>query len=95
MGWYILIKNKNKGGQAWSLDIVIASIIFIIGIISLYVYAINYSSQTKNQLDEFFYEGELASKLILSEKETGILSDGKMVIFPNCQIAQVIFYLQY
>src|SRR3989344_2746537 len=50
---YYLIKNlcKNKKAQAWCLDLVIASVIFLIGIIILYVYAINYSSQTKkNQL---------------------------------------------
>ena len=69
----ILIKNKRA--QAWSLDLVIASIIFIIGIIVLYVYAINYSSQAKDQLDELFYEGNLASELILSEKEQGISGD--------------------
>lgn len=72
------ISIKNKKAQAWSLDLVIASVIFIIGIIVLYVYAINYSSQVKDQLDEFFYEGQLASELILSEKDQGILFQGKI-----------------
>lgn len=69
---------KNSKAQTWSLDLVIASTIFMMGIIILYVYAINYSSQTRDQLDELFYEGNLVSKLILSEKEFGILSEGKV-----------------
>jgi len=68
----------GKKGQAWSLDLVIASVIFLSGIIALYVYAINYTSQTKDQLDELFYQGELASKLILSETGFGIVLDGKI-----------------
>ncbi|PIN92223.1 hypothetical protein COU55_02100 [Candidatus Pacearchaeota archaeon CG10_big_fil_rev_8_21_14_0_10_31_59] len=70
----MLIKNKN--GQAWSLDLIIAGVIFLIGIVILFYYAINYSSQSKNQLDELLYEGNLASELILSEEESGILSNG-------------------
>lgn len=74
----ILIKPKTKKAQAWSLDLIVASVIFSVGIIILYVYAINYSSQTKNQLDGLFYEGNLVSQLILSEKDYGILSEGKI-----------------
>jgi len=53
----------------------IAGVIFLLGIVILYNYAINYSSQSKNNLDEFFYEGNLASSLLLSEEEFGILSN--------------------
>lgn len=76
MEQFFLIKNKR--GQVWSLDLIIASVIFVSAIVILYVYAINYSSQTKNQLDELIYEGNLASQLILSDKNFGILSDGKI-----------------
>jgi len=69
---------KNKKSQAWSLDLIVAVIIFMFGMILLYLYAINYSSQSRNQLDELFYEGSLAAKLILSEEVFGILSDGKI-----------------
>ena len=69
---------STKKAQVWSLDLIVASIIFLIGIIILYVYAINYSPQSKNQLDELLYEGNLASKLILSEDDFGILSDKKI-----------------
>ena len=59
----------TKKAQVWSLDLIIASVIFSIGIIILYIYAINYSPETKNQLNELLYEGNLASKLILSDPE--------------------------
>jgi len=68
----------TKKAQVWSLDLIIASVIFSIGIIILYIYAINYSPETKNQLNELFYEGNLASKLILSDSDIGILSDNKI-----------------
>jgi hypothetical protein len=78
MEQFTLIKPKAKKAQAWSLDLIVASVIFTAGIIILYVYAINYSSQTKNQLDGLFYEGNSASQLILSENDAGILSAGKI-----------------
>ncbi|MFH1586109.1 MAG: hypothetical protein ABIB79_05060 [archaeon] len=68
----------NKKAQVWSLDAVVASIIFLFGIILLFFYAINYNSQTKISLDELFYEGGLASDLILSEDDFGILSNDKI-----------------
>ncbi len=75
----ILIKNsKNKKAQVWGMDLVIASIIFAIGIIILYAYIINYTSQTRNSLDELFYEGNLASQLILSNTDNGILTNDKI-----------------
>lgn len=70
------ISIKNKRAQVWSLDLIIAGVIFLMGIIILFYYSLNYSSQSKNQLDELFYEGNLASELILSEENAGILSDG-------------------
>ena len=70
--------TKNKKAQAWSLDLIVAGAIFMIGIIVLYVYTVNYSSQTKSDLNELFYEGNLASQLILSEEDDGILSEQKI-----------------
>jgi hypothetical protein len=67
---------KNKKAQAWSLDIAIASVIFLSGVIILYVYAINYTSQSKNILEELSYEGNLASELMLSN-DLGILKDNE------------------
>jgi len=70
------IFKKNRKAQIWSLDLVIAVVIFLVGIMILFYYAINYSSQSKNQLDELFYRANLASELILSEEFPGILSHG-------------------
>lgn len=70
------ISIKNKKAQVWSLDLVIAGVIFMIGIIILFYSLLNYSSQSKNQLEELFYEGNLVSELILSEENIGILSNG-------------------
>lgn len=70
--------KKNKKAQIWSLDLVIASFIFMVGIIILFVYAINYNSETKSSLDELFYEGNLASGLILSESDFGILTNDRV-----------------
>jgi len=75
----ILIKPlKTKKAQAWSLDIVIATVIFLTGIIVLYVYAINYLGQSDDQLEQLFYEGNLASELILSEEDFGIIFDNQV-----------------
>ncbi|MBI3622879.1 hypothetical protein HY212_02250 [Candidatus Pacearchaeota archaeon] len=67
-------KIKNKSGQAWSLDVVIAIVIFTIGIVLLYVYAINYFSKSDELLNNLFYEGNIAAQLILSDDDLGILS---------------------
>jgi hypothetical protein len=75
----ILIKKENKSGQVWSLDIVIAGVIITIGIVVLYLYAINYTNQSQEKLEYLFYEGNLAAELILSEEDFGILnSEGKV-----------------
>jgi len=65
----------NKRGQAWGLDLTVAGVIFAAGIIILYFYAMNYGSQSQKQLDELFYEGNLAAELILSNEDFGILSN--------------------
>lgn len=69
---------RSNKGQVWSLDLIIASFIFMMGVIILFVYAVNYNPQTKNNLDELFYEGNLASELILSENQFGILSNDRV-----------------
>jgi len=44
----------------------------------LYIYAINYSPQSKQEIEELFYEGNLAAKQILSEEYPGIITDKKI-----------------
>ncbi|MFQ5531753.1 MAG: hypothetical protein ACE5ES_04015 [Candidatus Nanoarchaeia archaeon] len=74
----MILIRRDKKAQAWSLDLVVASLIFLVGIITLYIYAVNFSSQSQEQLNELFYEGNLASELILSDEDLGILTDGKV-----------------
>src|SRR3989344_7760844 len=57
----------NKTGQAWSLDLVIAITIFIIGLIGIYVYALNLSYNSEERLSLIRSEAELVSSVILSE----------------------------
>jgi len=81
----ILIKKS----QVWGFDLVIALIIFLVGIIAVYVYAINFLSEAQDTIEELSYEGNLASSIILSEgtpnswtitnvENPGILSNNKI-----------------
>jgi|WetSurMetagenome_2_1015567.scaffolds.fasta_scaffold249067_1 hypothetical protein len=70
--------NKNKKAQGWSLDLVVGITIFLAGIIILYVYVVNYSSQSQKTLDELNYEGNLAAQLILSPDDFGILTNDRV-----------------
>lgn len=75
MQQYIL---TNKKAQIWSLDLLVAFIIFTIGIITIYFFAINYIQGSPTELKELFFEGEFASSTLLSDENTGILVDGKI-----------------
>lgn len=66
----------NKKAQAWSLDVIVASIIFLIGMMILFYYAINYSS-SNNPFEELFSQASFSSQLLLLEDE-GITTDGKI-----------------
>ena len=69
---------KTRKGQVWGLDLFIAVVIFLAGIMILYLYSINYLSQSDGGLENLFYEGNLASELILSENDFGILTDSRV-----------------
>ena len=55
-----------------------ATLIFIIAIIILFFYAINFLSKSDEKLEEIFYEGNLASSLVLSDDEVGILTGDRV-----------------
>jgi len=69
---------KKKKGQAWSLDAIMAVIIFTAAVLVLFFYALNVLSPADSKLKEIFYEGNLAADLILSENDVGILTDGRV-----------------
>jgi len=57
----------SKKAQAWGFDLMIASIIFISGIILFYIYSINYPKESNEKLDKLFNEGEFMAEVLLSE----------------------------
>lgn len=61
------MKHSQKKAQAWGFDAMVASLIFISGIVAIYIYAINYPKESQETLDKFFTEGEFATEMLLSE----------------------------
>jgi len=79
----------NKEGQAWGFDLIIASIIFTIGIATFFLYSLNYPVEGQETIDIFSYEGELIAENLLSEGfpqnwdennviSIGLLNEGKI-----------------
>ncbi len=62
----------NQKAQAWGFDLMIASIIFISGILLFYMYSINYPKESYEKLDKLFNDGEFIAEVLLSE---GLPSD--------------------
>ena len=56
-----------KGGQAWGFDAMMASIIFIAGIIVFYLYSLNLADQTDETLNKMLYDGNVIAESFLSE----------------------------
>jgi hypothetical protein len=59
--------KKNKRGQAWSIDLIIAVIIFSAGILIFFIYSINQAGEAKKVLNELGYQGDVILNNILSE----------------------------
>jgi hypothetical protein len=51
----------------WGFDLVMALTIFLVGIIVIYIYAINFLNEGEENLNQLLNDGNLASFLILSE----------------------------
>ena len=59
--------QKDRKAQIWGFDLMIALTIFLVGIIIIYLYAINFSETSQDILNEMNSEAVLVSSLILSE----------------------------
>jgi len=59
--------NVYKKAQVWGFDLIIASIIFISGILLFYVYSINYPKESYEKLDGLFNDGEFIAEGLLAE----------------------------
>jgi len=57
----------RKKAQAWGFDLVIGSILFIVGIIAFYIYALNAPEQGQEILNTLSYNGNLVANSLLSE----------------------------
>lgn len=60
------IKNKNTKAQAWGFDLVVAVIIFSVGIVVFFIYSINQPNESKEILEKLFYDGKIVTDSILS-----------------------------
>jgi len=78
-----------KKAQAWGIDLIIATMIFSIGIVVFFVYSLNSPSDVKDKFQILTYEGENIINSILSNGEPdnwnennvqkiGILNNGKI-----------------
>ncbi|MDP4039654.1 MAG: hypothetical protein Q8P57_03690 [Candidatus Pacearchaeota archaeon] len=56
----------HKKAQAWGFDLIIGSSIFIVGVILLYFYSINYVTETNEILSSLNYDGENIADNLLS-----------------------------
>ena len=79
----------KRKGQAWGLDLTIAAVIFTVGLVFFYFYALNQPNEAKETVDALFYDGEVLASSILSEGypldwnmnnvvTIGILTEGKI-----------------
>ena len=65
----------NEKAQGWGLDLIAALIIFIVILVTIITYAINYTNTGSNELNYLFDEASFASDIILSDNFPGILTN--------------------
>ena len=70
-----LFISMNKKAQGWGLDLIAALIIFIVILVTIITYAINYINTGSNELNYLFDEAGFASDIILSDNFPGILTN--------------------
>ncbi len=74
---------KNKA-QGWGFDLMVASIIFITGLVVFYLYSLNSPTETQEVLNVLTYDGNLIANAFLSEgypldwNENNVISLGIM-----------------
>ena len=79
----------NTKAQAWGFDLIVAMIIFSVGIVVFFIYSINQPAEAKETLEKLSYDGRLITESILSTGypenwnsgnvvSIGILNNGKI-----------------
>ena len=69
-----------KRGQAWGFDLMIASIIFISGIVVFYLYSLNLPNETEDIINALTYEGNLIAGALLSNGFPSNWDEGNVII---------------
>ena len=62
-----MINIKHIRAQAWGFDLMIASILFLGGIIVFYIYSLNYPEEGRETLERLSYDGWIIADNLLSE----------------------------
>ncbi|MBS3099536.1 hypothetical protein J4462_04950 [Candidatus Pacearchaeota archaeon] len=58
---------KAKKAQAWGFDLIIATVIFLAGLIFFFVYVLNFPTEREEVFNSLVYEGEIIGDSLLSE----------------------------
>ncbi len=58
--------NQRKA-QAWGFDVIVATGIFIFGMVVFYIYTINYPNGEQEKFDDLLYEGNIIADNLFSE----------------------------
>ncbi len=57
----------RKRAQAWGFDLIIATMIFIAGMVIFYLYSLNFADQSEEIINSLNYDGEIIGDMLLSE----------------------------
>ncbi len=79
----------DKKGQGWSFDVIVGSVIFMMGFFIFFLYSINFSQDNEGAVESLAYQGSLVADDLLSEgfptdwtqsnvQKIGIVTDGKI-----------------
>jgi hypothetical protein len=82
---------KKRKAQAWGFDLIIATGIFIFGLVMFFLYTINYPSGEQEKLDDLLYEGGIVADNLLSTgtpEDWSTSSVSKIGLLTNNTISQ-------
>lgn len=58
---------KHAKAQAWGMDLVIAAVIFTVGIVIFYFYTLNEPNEAEETISNLFYDGDIIADSLFSE----------------------------
>jgi len=74
------ISKKSKHAQAWGMDLIVASVIFTVGLVAFYLYALNRPGEAEETIDSLFYDGNVVASSVLSEGYPQDWNSGSVVM---------------